>query len=93
VTFKNGGSAQCLAAKVKLTRYTGSTCSGYGAQVGGSGGWEALSPLAPSQQVIVTFGERGVPSRGSYCYKVGYSAPYNDTDGANHQPQRVVSFD
>jgi hypothetical protein len=92
LSFKNGGSAQCPAAKLKLMRYTGSTCSGYGSQVGGSGAWQAINALAPNQSAVVTFLEQSTPAKGAYCYKLGYSGAYNDANGGNHHPEKKVTF-
>lgn len=91
IYFKNQGSADCKKSKVKLMRY-GSSCGGYGTQIGGSGAFQQLEALSPGGNMELTFNERRTPRRGAYCYKLVYSGAYNDDNNSNHRPQKKVKF-
>jgi hypothetical protein len=91
IRFSNAGTAECPATKTKLMRYTGSTCSGYGSQVGGSSSWQAVAALAPGQQASVSFTERST-GKGAYCYKLEYSGPFNDQNNTNHAVQGTITL-
>ncbi|MEM7049955.1 MAG: CARDB domain-containing protein [Acidobacteriota bacterium] len=92
VLFKNQGSGQCKAAKVRLNRFKGNTCSGYGSLIGGSGNIQMVQELAPGQSQTVVFTERRAPRSGRHCYQLKYSSPFNDSNNSNHRPQRKVNF-
>jgi hypothetical protein len=91
ILFSNVGSAGCPATKAKLMRYTGSSCSGYGSQVGGSGAWQSVGELAPGQNTNASFVERSTP-KGSYCYKLEYSGPFNDQNNTNHALKHTITY-
>ena len=91
IFFKNQGTANCNKSKVKLMRY-GSSCGGYGTQIGGSGAFRQLEALASGGNMELTFNERRTPKRGAYCYKLVYAGAYNDDNNSNHRPYKKVTF-
>ncbi len=90
VSFQNIGNGTCVANKIKLTRHNGSNCTGYGSQVGGSGNFEGLPPLAVGGQTTLSWTDRYV-GNGSYCYKVVYASAHNDTNNNNHHPKKGLA--
>lgn len=92
VRYQNGGTDNCAANQVKLHRYPGSTASGSGAQVGGSGGGQALNALGPGQLQFVNFTEQATPTAGTFTYKPSCSSPCNDANNTNQYPTKTVSF-
>lgn len=92
IAFSNPSNAgPCAAFKVNLSRYNGRTCSGYGSRVGGSRAWEDVAALGPGQNATVSFTE-SKPTKGTYCYSLGYSPHAYNTKTNNHRPQKVVTF-
>lgn len=92
IAYSNPANAgPCNAFKVNLSRYTGRTCSGYGSRVGGSGAWQSVAALGPGQSATVSFTEKN-PTRGTYCYGLGYSPHNYSTKTNSHRPQKVVTF-
>ena len=69
----------------------GRTCSGYGSQVGGSGAWQAVGPVAPGGSATASFTEKN-PTKGTSCYSLGYSPHAYNTQTNSHRPQKVVAF-
>lgn len=91
--IRNVGSAGCNAFKLKLMRYSGKTCSGYGTQVGGSGNWQSVLALNAGGSATARFQEAPAPRRGTFCYQLGYSpGNYSDANNANHRPRQTVSY-
>lgn len=90
VEFKNESQADCPGNKVKLMRYNGTTCSGYGTQVGGSRALFALQALRPGATQRIDWRDERVPA-GKYCYKMSYSSPHNDANNNNHHPQKKLA--
>lgn len=90
VRFKNEGTGTCPANSIKLMRYNNSSCSGYGSQVGGSGGAEGLPVLNVGADVDLNWTDRYV-QRGRYCYKIGYGRAHNDSNNDNHRVQKRLS--
>lgn len=89
VRFANQGKGTCNANKVKLMRFTATSCSGYGSQVGGSGALLALPSLAPGQSQELAWRDELRPGR--YCFKPVYSSPHNDANNFNHHPTKQLS--
>lgn len=90
--YRNLGNDPCVAYQIKLHRYTGSTASGSGSQVGGSGGTQALNALAPGQLHNLNFTEQATPTGGTYTYKPSCTSPCNDANNSNQYPTRTVTF-
>jgi hypothetical protein len=92
INFSNPpGAGTCPAFKVKLMRSNGRTCGGYGSQVGGSGAWQAVGPVAPGGSATASFTEKN-PTKGTSCYSLGYSPHAYNTQTNSHRPQKVVAF-
>jgi hypothetical protein len=90
--YRNVGNQACSGNQVKLQRYTGTTASGYGSQVGGSGASQTLIALGPDQAQSLSFTEQAAPTSGTYTYKPGCSSPCNDANNTNQYPTRTVTF-
>ncbi|MCZ6820164.1 MAG: hypothetical protein O7G31_11850 [Calditrichaeota bacterium] len=90
--FKNIGKSACKANRIKLSRYSGTTGSGYGSAIGGSGNLQKLPALAPGESVDLSFVEKKPPSKGTYTYKIRFSSPHNDANNRNHGPTKTVTF-
>lgn len=90
--FKNIGKSTCKANRIKLSRYSGRTASGYGSAIGGSGNLQKLPALASGESVDLNFVEKRPPGRGKYTYKIRFSSPHNDANNRNHNPTKTVSF-
>lgn len=92
VRFSNKTRPTCPGNKVKLMRYSSSTCSGYGVQVGGSGNFQTLDPLPTNGTQNLEWTDSRVKP-GKYCYKITYSSPHNDANNSNHHPKKQVAVD
>lgn len=90
--FKNIGKTTCKANRIKLSRYSGRTGSGYGSAIGGSGNLQKLPALEPGESVDLSFIEKRPPSKGTYTYKIRFSSPHNDANNRNHGPTKTVTF-
>ncbi len=90
--FKNIGKSACKANKIKLSRYSGRTASGYGTAIGGSRNFQVLPALDPGESVDLRFVENKPPSKGQYTYKIRFSSPHNDANNRNHNPTKTVKF-
>lgn len=90
--FTNIGNAECPGNKIKLSRYSGGTASGYGTVIGGSGNLVALPALGAHQSVDLNFVENTPPNTGTFTYKATYSAKHNDADNKNHHPTKTVTY-
>lgn len=90
VRFSNKTRTACPGNKIKLMRYSSSTCSGYGVQVGGSGNFQTLNPLPSNGTQDISWTDSRVKS-GKYCYKMTYSSPHNDANNSNHHPQKKLA--
>jgi len=90
--FENIGKSACKANKIKLSRYSGRTASGYGTAIGGSGNFQKLPALGPGESVQLSFVENRPPNKGVYTYKIRFSSPHNDANNRNHRPTKTVTF-
>jgi hypothetical protein len=90
VRFQNKGQGPCKENRIKLMRYSSSSCSGYGSQVGGSGALLPLNALAAGASQDLNWTDK--VTRGRYCYKPVYSSPHNDLNNFNHHPTKPLSI-
>ncbi len=90
--FENIGKSACKANRIKLSRYSGRTGSGYGTAIGGSRNFQELPALDPGESVDLRFVENKPPSKGQYTYKIRFSSPHNDANNRNHGPTKTVNF-
>ena len=83
MVFKNIGSAPSPQRRVSLNKYNGTQAYGYAQRFGGSGSFQTLPPLAPDDDVTLTWWSNALPL-GQYTFMPMYSGPLNDANNNNH---------
>lgn len=83
IKFKNIGGSASPQRKVSLNKFNGGVATGYAQRFGGSGAFQTLPPLAPGEEVTLSWSAGAVPL-GRYTFRPVYSGPLNDGNNANH---------